>query len=479
MNGIMNKNINSGLTAIFRFIGLYMNIKEIVRSQKDFFATGATINVNFRIEALQKLRENIQRMESDIYSALKTDLNKCKNEAYMTEIGLVYNEIRYMLKNIKKLASVHKAYTPVSLFPAKSRTLYSPYGTVLIMSPWNYPFMLSIVPLVDAVAAGNTAIIKPSGYSKATSTVIKEIISNTFGAEYVAVTEGGRDKNATLLDETYDFIFFTGGEKTGRLIMSKAAKNLTPVCLELGGKSPAIVDESADIKLAAKRIVFGKFTNSGQTCVAPDYVLVHESKYYSLLESLKKEISFQYTDDPLSNDEYSRIISKKHFDRLISLLENGRIYYGGGYDSKRLIIEPSVLTGINFESPVMKQEIFGPLLPVLSYKTENDLIDLLKKEPDPLALYIFTENRYFKEKLLRYVQYGGGCVNDTLVHLSNNSLPFGGVGQSGIGNYHGKYGFETFSHIKGIVQKGRWPDISARYGPYTDKKFKLIKRFLK
>ncbi|MCR4627740.1 MAG: aldehyde dehydrogenase [Treponema sp.] len=456
-----------------------LEMQAIVQKQRAYFKTGATLPLKFRIDALKKLQSYIKKNEQEITSALTTDLGKSAIEGFMCEIGLVLSEISYMLKNIKKFAADEKKKTCITNFAAKSYVKKSPRGVVLIMSPWNYPFLLTLEPLVDALAAGNTAIIKPSAYSAATSKVIDKMMKECFAPEYVTVITGGRAENQSLLEQKFDYIFFTGSHKVGREVMKKAADNFTPVTLELGGKSPCIVDKTAKIALAAKRIVWGKFLNCGQTCVAPDFILCHESIKTELITALKQQILVQFGVVPLANNSYGKIINKKHFDRICSLIDPSKIVCGGKSDAAILKIEPTIMDNISWKDPVMTQEIFGPVLPVLTYSTEEELLHILNSRARPLALYLFTTNQALEQKILSRCSFGGGCVNDTIVHLATNNMGFGGVGESGMGAYHGKVGFDTFSHTKTIVNKKNWIDVKMRYQPYTGAKERVLRRFLK
>ncbi len=456
-----------------------LEMQAIVQKQRAYFKTGATLPLKFRIDALKKLQSYIKNNEQEITSALTTDLGKSAIEGFMCEIGLVLSEISYMLKNIKKFAADEKKKTCITNFAAKSYVKKSPRGVVLIMSPWNYPFLLTLEPLVDALAAGNTAIIKPSAYSAATSKVIDKMMKECFAPEYVTVITGGRAENQSLLEQKFDYIFFTGSHKVGREVMKKAADNFTPVTLELGGKSPCIVDKTAKIALAAKRIVWGKFLNCGQTCVAPDFILCHESIKTELITALKQQILVQFGVVPLANNSYGKIINKKHFDRICSLIDPSKIVCGGKSDAAILKIEPTIMDNISWKDPVMTQEIFGPVLPVLTYSTEEELLHILNSRARPLALYLFTTNQALEQKILSRCSFGGGCVNDTIVHLATNNMGFGGVGESGMGAYHGKVGFDTFSHTKTIVNKKNWIDVKMRYQPYTGAKERVLRRFLK
>lgn len=454
-------------------------INALVSKQKSYFQTGATLNVSARINALKKLKATVLKYENEIYAALKADLGKGSVESYMCEVGFTLGELSYMIKHTRRFAADKTVYTPLMHFASRSYIQHAPYGTVLIMSPWNYPFMLTMEPLVDALAAGNTVVVKPSAYSPNTSDIIKKIIEETFDPEYVAVVTGGREENNSLLNESFDYIFFTGSQAVGRMVMSHAAEHLTPVTLELGGKSPCIVDSSANLKLAARRIVFGKYLNCGQTCVAPDYLYCAEDVKDALLAEISKEIKRQFGEDALQNNDYGKIINEKHFERLSGLMQSGDIVYGGRTNADTLQIEPTVIDHVTWESPVMQEEIFGPLLPVLTFKNIEDVVAIIESKPHPLALYIFSS----KKKTIKYVtehcRYGGGCVNDTIVHIATSKMPFGGVGASGMGGYHGKFGFETFSHKKSILDKKTWLDLPMRYQPYTKLYDKMIRMFLK
>ena len=454
-------------------------IQEILKKQKDYFETGATLPIKTRIEALKKIHAYIKAHEKEITDALTADLGKSALEGFMCEAGLVLGEISYMLKNIRKFARDESRATPITNFAAKSFVKKSPRGAVLIMSPWNYPFLLTMDPLVDALAAGNTVVVKPSAYSANTSRVIAELIKNCFAPEYVAVVTGGRAENQCLLEQKFDYIFFTGSQAVGREVLRKAAENLVPVTLELGGKSPCIVDKTAKISLAATRIVWGKFLNCGQTCVAPDYILCHESVKDKLVEELKKQISAQFGNDPLNNPTYGKIINQKHFERLCNLIVKSKLVCGGKSDAAKLKIEPTVMANVTWDDAVMGQEIFGPVLPILTYKTDEEMMNIVNSRSKPLALYLFTSNKKLEKTVLSRCQFGGGCINDTIVHLATNNMGFGGVGESGMGAYHGKVGFDTFSHKKSIVNKKTWIDVNMRYQPYTGFKEFLLRMFLK
>lgn len=453
------------------------SIKTIVNNQKLYFSKEKTRDISFRKKQLEKLYKSTKQHENEILIALKSDLNKSAFEAYETEIGMVYEELKFMLKNIKNFSKPRRIKTPLMHFPSKSYQYQDPYGCILIMSPWNYPFQLTLVPLIGAIAAGNCAVVKPSNYAKETSRVILKILSE-FPQEYIAVVEGGRDVNNALLEEKFDYIFFTGSPLVGKLVMEKAAQHLTPMTLELGGKSPCIIDKTAKIDLAAKRVAWGKLLNSGQTCVAPDYIIVHESIKNEFINALKKYIEVFYGKNPEKNPEYPKIINKIHFDRLSELINNSENVYGGKTNSETYQIAPAIIDNCQWDSLVMKDEIFGPILPIISYNDFDEIIKQINSRPKPLALYCFTESKTIENKILKSVLYGGGCINDTVLHLANPYLSFGGVGESGLGKYHGKESFYTFSHTKSVLKRGTSSDINLRYAPYKDN-LKLIKKILK
>lgn len=474
---------------------------EILERQRRFFNEGHTLDIRHRKRLLKLLRSSIIEHKDDILAALKEDLGKSETEAYMCEYGLVLSEISHTISHMVRWGRKRRVCTPLANFHSSSYILREPYGNVLIMSPWNYPFLLCISPLICALAAGNTAVIKPSAYAPATSAAIKRLVEDTFTEDYVAVVEGGRDVNADLLEQKWDYIFFTGSKTVGRVVMSKAAVHLTPVTLELGGKSPVIVDEKADLRIAAARIMFGKYLNLGQTCVAPDHVFVHESVAARFLELCKEQMRAMYGENPLENEDYGKIISRKHYDRLCDVLDDCRsklgdeaILAGGVKQDERLRISPTIVMAGHLpasdaeagagrpafeELKIMQDEIFGPLLPVISYSDLYDVVQYVNSRPRPLACYIFTKDSTVRDNLLEALHFGGGCVNDTIIHLATDYMPFGGVGESGMGNYHGKYGFDTFSHLKSITDKKRWIDLPLRYQPYTKSKLKMIRMFLK
>jgi len=454
-------------------------ISDIVASQRAFFKTSKTLPLAFRREALLKLKKALVENEERIAKAIRADLGKSVYESYMCETGLVLSEISYMLKHLRAFAKDRRVTTPLAQFASKSYVKSSPYGVTLIMSPWNYPFLLTLEPLVDALAAGNTAVIKPSAYSPETSALIKDLIEGVFQKEYVAVITGGRAENTYLLDEKFDYIFFTGSKAVGMEVMAKASKHLTPVTLELGGKSPCIVDKTADLKLSAKRIVFGKYLNCGQTCVAPDYILCHSSVKDKLLSHIKQEIEKQFGKEPLENENYGKIISEKHFNRICALIDESKLYCGGKNDPERLKIAPAVLDNVTFDDAVMQEEIFGPVLPVLTFESIDEVINIVQERDHPLALYVFSSCKENIRRITTECSFGGGCVNDVVIHLATSNMGFGGVGASGMGSYHGKDGFDTFSHKKSIVDKKTWIDLPMRYQPYKSFNEKLIRFFLK
>lgn len=455
-----------------------MDIKQLVANQRIYFSTHKTYDVNYRIVMLKKLYQAIKNHENDICNALKIDLGKSETESYMCEIGMTLSELSYQIKHIKKWSKNKTVPTGLANFPAKSFTVQEPYGCVLVMAPWNYPFMLSMEPMIGAIAAGNCCVVKPSAYSPATSAILKLLIEEVFPPEYVAVVEGGRSKNTELLNTRFDYIFFTGGVSVGKLVMEKAAANLTPITLELGGKSPCIIDDSCNLKLAATRLVFGKYLNCGQTCVAPDYVMVDEKIKDQFVEQIKIQIQKMYGANPLTNPSYGKIINRKHFDRILGLIDKSKLVYGGKSNPNTLQIEPTVLDHVIPEDAIMQEEIFGPILPILTYKTIDEAEKFVTDREKPLALYIFTQKKEVENRFLKYVPFGGGCVNDTIVHLATSEMGFGGVGNSGMGSYHGKKSFDTFSHEKSILKKYGWLDLPMRYQPYQTLYLKLIKLFL-
>lgn len=456
-----------------------LEIKSIVNHQRIFFYSNVSLDVNYRIRALQKLKITILKYEEQICDALKADLGKSSHESYMCEVGMVLDELSYMIKHTKAFAKNKSVKTPLAQFHSKSFQTPSPYGVVLVVSPWNYPFLLAMDPLIDALSAGNTVIIKPSAYSPNTSNIIKKIIEECFPSEYVSVILGGREENNHLLNQKFDYIFFTGSKNGGIQVMEKASAHVTPVTLELGGKSPCIVEKTANIKLAARRIVFGKFLNCGQTCVAPDYIYCDASVKDQLIEELKKQIIIQFGSTPLSNNNYGKIVNKKHFDRLCGLIDMDKVVHGGRTDETTLKIEPTIMDHVTFDDAVMLEEIFGPVLPIITYDSLEHTINRINHMEHPLALYLFTSDKSIANRITSQCQFGGGCINDVVIHLATNQMGFGGFGESGMGSYHGKTGFDTFSHYKSIVDKKTWIDLPMRYQPYTEFNEKVLKMFLK
>ena len=454
-------------------------IRQIVENQRTYFYTGATLPLSHRIEALKKIQSYILTHEAEIGKAIRKDLGKSDFESYMCETGLVLSEITYMLKRIRSFAKEKNVLTPLAQFHSRSFKKPSPYGVALIMSPWNYPFLLTIDPLIDALSAGNTVVLKPSAYSPYTSAVIQSMIEECFDTRYVAVITGGRAENTCLLNEHFDYIFFTGSQTVGKEVMRHAAAHLTPVTLELGGKSPCIVEESANIKLAARRIVFGKYLNCGQTCVAPDYIYCDRKIKDQLLAEIKRQIKRQFRSEPLTNKNYGKIINEKHFDRITKLIDSSKVVFGGKCDHTTLKIEPTVMDHVTFDDAVMQEEIFGPILPILTYDSLDQAIHKINSMPHPLALYVFTSDKTAARKVTARCGFGGGCINDTIIHLATSEMGFGGFGESGMGSYHGKDGFRTFSHYKSIVDKKTWLDLPMRYQPYRKINEKLIHLFLK
>ncbi len=459
------------------------SISELVRIQKDYFNGGETLDIPFRKQQLKKLYRLIADSRNEIFEALQADLNKPPFETYETEVGIVLEEIRYLTAHLSKWAKPRRVSLPLVLFPAKGTVHAQPYGRVLIMSPWNYPFQLAIAPLAAALAAGNCAVLKPSNYSNATSKLMQKLIRSAFPEKYVAVVEGGREANTDLLKQQFDYIFFTGGTTVGKLVMESAARFLTPITLELGGKSPCIVDQSADIDVAARRIVWGKYLNAGQTCICPDYVLAHTSIKQALIERMQYWIVRHYGTDALTHPDYAKIISARHFERLTALCDgsnpaNGTVVFGGARDAASCKIAPVILDAPAADSPVMTDEIFGPILPVLEFSDLEQVRRFVVERPRPLALYFFSSSKKNISFIVSRIPYGGGCINDTIMHVASSKMPFGGIGNSGMGRYHGKAGFDTFSHIKSVLTRGTFPDVSVRYPPY-DSKLSLLQKLLK
>lgn len=454
-----------------------MSIHDILSAQHAYFASGATLPLSARKAALSALLQEVDRREKDLISALSADLGKSAFESYMTEVGLAKEELRFHLKHLGRWARDRKVSTPLTHFPARSIIRREPYGVALILSPWNYPLQLALEPLTGALSAGNCAILKPSAYAPSCSQILHELVSAALPSELAAVVQGGREENQALLEEHFDYIFFTGGVEVGRLVMEKAARHLTPVTLELGGKSPCIVDSTADIKLAARRIAFGKLLNAGQTCVAPDYILVHRSVRTPLIQQLQAEFNTFLGPAPLENPDYPCIINDKHLTRLRTMLAGCQVLWGGTSQGRR--IAPALVDGDVPSCPAMAEEIFGPVLPILAWDTKEDVLRFVSSRPKPLALYLFTRDKSMEETVLSRLSFGGGCVNDTIMHLATPHLPFGGAGGSGMGQYHGKESFDTFSRPKSILKKGAWPDLPVRYHPYTASKERLLRFLLK
>lgn len=456
-----------------------IDIKNIVTIQRNFFLKGNTLSVDFRLTQLNKLKLILKNNESMILDALHNDLRKSNFEGYETEFGIVLEELNYTIKHLKTWMQATKVKTQMAQFPAKCFTYPEPYGVTLIISPWNYPFQLSMAPLIGAIAAGNTVVLKPSNKSSNTSKVLTKLLEENFPKELISVVNGGRAANTSLLEQKFDYIFFTGSVPVGKIVMEAASKNLTPVTLELGGKSPCIVDETADLKLTAKRIVWGKFLNAGQTCVAPDYLYVHKSVKNELIKHLKRYIIKFYGKNPKESNDYPRIIDGKAFERLIDYLNCGKIAIGGDIDQDELYIEPTILDNITFEDEVMKDEIFGPILPVLEFESLNEVIATINERPKPLALYFFSSDEKNISRILQRTTSGGACINETIIHVASLYLPFGGVGESGMGKYHGASSFETFSHIKSVVKKDFSMDVPLRYPPFSSSKLSKLKKIFK
>lgn len=452
-------------------------IGELVERQKQYYDSGITRDVRFRLDMLQKLRQTIVGAEERIFEALHRDLNKPKAEAYATEIGIVLHELRFAMKHVKRWVKPRKVRSGFAV-GGKSYIVPEPYGTALIISPWNYPVNLAFAPLIAAIAAGNTAVLKPSELTPSVSALIAAMIRDNFDQRYIAVVEGGPEASAELLEQPFDSIFFTGSSHVGKIVAEAAAKKLIPVTLELGGKSPCIVHRDADLKLASRRIAYGKFTNGGQTCVAPDYLLVHREAKRELLDRLRGDIERFYGKTPIRNPNMTKIVNERHFDRLKGYLHEGTVAIGGETDPLLLRIAPTVIENVSLDANVMNDEIFGPILPVLEYEDIDEAIRLVLEKPKPLALYIFANDDSVQQRVLTRVSFGGGCINDTLLHLANPYLPFGGVGESGTGSYHGEYGFRAFSHYKSVLKQTTAFDIPFRY-PSSKAGYRFMRRFLK
>ena len=453
-------------------------IVSIVQNQRAFFASGTTRDPSWRVEQLKRLYDAVKEHEADIMQALRTDLSKSEFESYSTEIGTVLSEISYQVRHIKKWSREKRVRGELFLFPAHFVKRPEPFGVTLVMSTWNYPFLLSLSPLISSLAAGNTVVLKTSEYSTATNAVIETLLAKTFNENYVSVVQGGYSENHALLNQHFDFIFFTGSQNVGKIVMNSASRFLTPVCLELGGKSPCIIDSTADIEAAAKKIVWGKFLNAGQTCVAPDYILVDESVQVALLECLEKEIKIQYTEKPLENPDYPKIINERHFVHLTTLCPEAQMDFVSNKIAPTVINLGGIKSPEIENSPLMKAEIFGPLLPVITYQHLTDVIDFVTSRPSPLALYVFSSDKETQNTLIRSIRFGGGCINDVVMHLASSKVPFGGVGESGMGSYHGEAGFNTFSHCKSILVQSQKSNVKFRTGG-ADKNMRLLRMFLK
>lgn len=454
-----------------------MDFTELVAKQRAYFRTGATRSLEFRIAMLKKLQAAVRDNAQLIEEAMRKDMNKCPSETYMTETGILLDEIRFHIRHLAGWMKEKPVRTPLAQFPSRSFISPEPYGVALIMSPWNYPLQLSINPLIGAISAGCTAVVKPSVYAPAASAAVAQILRGAFPAEYVAVVEGGRAENAALLEQEFDYIFFTGSPAVGRLVMESAAKRLTPVTLELGGKSPVIVDETADIPVAARRIAFGKVLNAGQTCIEPDYLFIHESVKEAFVEAYRSALQEFFPNGDLS--DMNVIINEKHFSRLVGLLQSGKAVVGGGTDASRRFIEPTLLDEVDLHSPIMQEEIFGPILPMLPYSDIRECIGYITAHPRPLSLYLFTASPAAERLVLDRCSFGGGCINDTIIHVASSLMPFGGVGASGMGSYHGKKSFDTFTHCRSMLKKATWLDLPIRYRPYSPGRDKLVRMFLK
>ncbi len=455
-------------------------LKEKINKQREYFSTGETKDINFRIEKLKKLRDVLKSEEEKVFEALKKDLMKSSFESYVTEVAMVYDEINMHIKNIKKWSKKRRVKTPLVQFPAKSFIQLEPYGVVLIIGPFNYPFMLTMDPLIGAIAAGNTAVIKPSESAPETSKILKEILEKVFDEKYVLHVnpERGKEVVEELLKEKFDYIFFTGSATVGKIVMKAASQYLTPVTLELGGKSPCIIDKDCKVELAARRIVWGKLMNSGQTCVAPDYLYVHKDIEEEFIKKLEEEINNQFGDNPLESKDYSKMVNEREFNRVLSYIDKEKLVFGGNYNRKTFQIEPTILKNVTWDDPVMEREIFGPIFPILTFENLDEVIRLVNSKDKPLAIYYFSEDKNKIEKILNSTSSGGVTINDTLVHVSSSYLPLGGVGNSGMGEYHGKYSFDLFSNKKGVMNRKTFLDLKIRYAPFQNK-LTIVKKIMK
>ena len=455
-----------------------MDIPKIVNQQKIFFNSNSTKQVSHRIETLKKLKNVLKENEQELYTAIYTDFKKSEFETYLTELSLIYNELNGAIRNLKKWSKQRRVRTNLANFPAKSYIIPEPLGTVLVISAWNYPYQIALIPAISALAAGNTVVIKPSEIPNNTSIILAKIINSNFNSNYLTVIEGGVKTTTELLQQKWDKIFFTGSTPVGKIVYKAAAENLTPVTLELGGKSPTFVLADCNIKITAKRIVWAKFLNAGQTCIAPDYLLVEEKIKEQLLLALKKEIESAYPDIKEVQENYVQIVNERNFNRLEQLIPTEKIYHGGETNRENRSISPTLLHNINFDNSIMQDEIFGPILPVISFKNLEDVIEKIKEREKPLSLYVYSKNKKIIKKILHKISFGGGAINESLVHYSNPNLPFGGVGASGIGNYHSKAGFDTFTHYKSILHKTSWLEPNIKYTPFTKLKMRILKFIL-
>ncbi len=456
-----------------------MNIEKIVKEQRKYFNEFNTRDINTRIDTLKTIQKWIQNNEDKIFDALEKDLNKCNAEAYMCEIGMALSDIRYQINHLKKWCKRKIVSTPISQFPSIGYKYYEPYGVTLIMSTWNYPFLLSVQPTIASIAAGNTVILKPSAYSPNTSSLLKEMFAETCNKDLVTVIEGGRRENEEILNQKYDYIFFTGSSTVGKLVMSKASENLTPITLELGGKSPCIIDDDENFKTCVKRCLFGKLLNAGQTCIATDYLFIRDDLKERFIEESRIIIDEFFGENPINSDQMVKIINKKHFDRLKDLIKDEKILLGGKFDNETLKMEPTLIDVKSRNSKIMQEEIFGPILPIMTYKNIDEVIEYINDHEKPLACYIFSSDKIVQDKIIQKCSFGGGCINDTIMHVIPHNLPFGGVGHSGMGSYHGKHNFKTFSHEKSILKKSKSFDMPVIYYPYNKLKLKLSRLFLR
>ena len=455
-----------------------MDFSNYIENQENYFRNGNTLPIGKRKKLLKNLKEEILTNEDKIFKALNNDLKKCNYETYLSEIGILITEIDLFLKNIEKWAKPKRVKSSLLSFPSSDYIYSEPYGKVLVISPWNYPFQLAILPVLSAVAAGNTVVLKPSEHAPHTSKLVKEILESVFEKSHVLVIEGAAETASKLLEYRWDYIFFTGSVRIGKIVAAAAAKHLTPTTLELGGKNPCIIDDTIDLRLASRRIVWGKFINAGQTCIAPDFLIVKRNIKDKLITHLSEEIEKAYGKNPKQSEDYPRIVNKTNLSRLSNMIKDTKILFGGEYDIETRYFSPTIIDEPRIDSPIMDEEIFGPILPIISYDKENQIEELISKYEKPLALYVFSSNKKFSEKIIRKYSFGGGAINDTIIQVGNPNLPFGGVGHSGIGKYHGKTSFDQLSHKKAIVKKGNWLDIKIRYAPYKGK-LGYVKKFFK